>query len=54
MGVDRVAVANAAESGDHDDLMLAGNREALGPVGEDLGTPGFFELKRARTSPVVS
>jgi mycothiol-dependent nitroreductase-like protein len=89
-------LAGAAESTDHDEVMLAGNQAGLGPVGEDLGTPaihvtmpdgsvnaffgpvvspiprgeaagrlwdgvllvsgtpGFFELKRARTSPVVS
>jgi hypothetical protein len=89
-------LADAAGSRDHDDTMLAGNREGLGPVGADLGTPaihvtmpdgsvnaffgpvvsptprgeaagllwdgvllvsatpGFFELKRARTEPVVS
>jgi protein-disulfide isomerase-like protein with CxxC motif len=89
-------LADAAESTEYDEIMLAGNREALAPVGEDLGTPaihvtmpdgsvnaffgpvvsptprgeaagrlwdgvllvsgtpGFFELKRARTRPEVS
>jgi hypothetical protein len=89
-------LADAADSTDRDDALLAGNRAGLGPVGEDLGTPaihvtmpdgsvnaffgpvvspaprgeaagrlwdgvllvsgteGFFELKRARTSPAVS
>lgn len=89
-------LADAAESTDYDEVMLAGNQDGLGPVGEDLGTPaihvtmpngevnaffgpvmsptprgedagrlwdgvllvsgtpGFFELKRARTRPVVS
>jgi protein-disulfide isomerase-like protein with CxxC motif len=89
-------LADAAESTEYDDAMLAGNQDGLGPVGEDLGTPaihvtmpdgsvnaffgpvvsptprgevagrlwdgvllvsgtpGFFELKRARTRPVVS
>ncbi|HEX6352275.1 DsbA family protein [Actinophytocola sp.] len=87
-------LANAADSTELDDVMLAGNRAGLEPVGEDLGTPairvtmpdgsvnaffgpvvsptprgeaagqlwdgvllvagtpGFFELKRARTSPL--
>jgi len=89
-------LADAAESTEYDEDLLAGNNAGLGPVGEDLGTPaihvtmpngsvnaffgpvvsptprgeaagllwdgvllvsgteGFFELKRARTSPVVS
>ena len=89
-------LADAAESTEYDEAMLAGNREGLEPVGEDLGTPaihvtmpngsvnaffgpvvsptprgedagrlwdgvllvsgtpGFFELKRARTRPEVS
>jgi len=89
-------LADAAESTEYDEGMLAGNQAGLGPVGEDLGTPaihvtmpdgsvnaffgpvvsptprgeaagllwdgvllvsgteGFFELKRARTSPMVS
>ena len=91
-----VELADAAESTEYDDVMLAGNQAGLGPVGEDLGTPaihvtmpdgsvnaffgpvvsptprgeaagllwdgvllvsgtpGFFELKRARTRPLVS
>lgn len=89
-------LADAADSTEYDEVMLAGNHEGLDPVGEDLGTPaihvtmpdgsvnaffgpvvsptprgeaagrlwdgvllvsgtpGFFELKRARTRPVVS
>jgi hypothetical protein len=89
-------LADAAESTEYDDVMLAGNQAGLGPVGEDLGTPavhvtmpdgdvnaffgpvvsptprgeaagllwdgvllvsatpGFFELKRARTNPQIS
>ncbi|TDV45371.1 disulfide bond formation protein DsbA [Actinophytocola oryzae] len=88
--------ADAAESTEYDEAMLAGNQAGLTPVGEDLGTPalhvtmpdgsvnaffgpvvsptplgeaagllwdgvllvsatpGFFELKRARSRPVVS
>jgi hypothetical protein len=88
-------LADAADSSEFDDLMLAGNRAGLEPVGEDLGTPaihvtlpdgsvnaffgpvvspaprgeaagrlwdgvllvsgtpGFFELKRARTRPLA-
>jgi 2-hydroxychromene-2-carboxylate isomerase len=89
-------LADAAESSDLDETMLAGNHAGLDLVGEDLGTPaihvtmpdgsvnaffgpvvsptprgevagrlwdgvllvagtpGFFELKRARTRPMVS
>lgn len=88
-------LADAADSTELDDALLAGNQAGLAPVGEDLGTPaihvttpdgvtaffgpvvspspkgeaagrlwdgvllvagtdGFFELKRARTNPVVS
>lgn len=85
------SLADAAGSADLDADLLAGNRAALDPIGEDLGvpaihvdgnaffgpvvspvprgeqagrlwdgvllvtgTPGFFELKRGRSSPVTS
>lgn len=85
------SLADAADSTDLDADLLAGNRAALEPIGEDLGvpaihvdgnaffgpvvspvprgeqagrlwdgvllvtgTPGFFELKRGRSSPVTS
>ena len=34
-------LADAADSTDLDDALLAGNRAGLGPVGEDLGTPAI-------------
>lgn len=34
-------LADAAESTDYDEAMLSGNRDGLGPVGEDLGTPAI-------------
>ncbi|MDP9850059.1 DsbA family protein [Streptosporangium lutulentum] len=33
--------ADAAETTDHDAALLAGNRAALTPIGEDLGTPAI-------------
>jgi hypothetical protein len=63
-------LADAADTTDYDETLLAGNQAGLGPVVADpprrgrwpavdgvllvSGTPGFFEPKRARTRPVVT
>lgn len=34
-------LADAAETTDHDEALLAGNQAGLAPIGEDLGTPAI-------------